>query len=68
VKGHQRMIGDAIQRSIGRGRAVESPDHLPDAARDAYLLAQELKTLQQRVEVLRRFQIEVQRTARSWVR
>lgn len=62
-----RQIADAVQRSRGRARAVETPEHLPDAARDAYVLANEYEALRIEVERLRRFQQDVRRSVREWL-
>lgn len=48
------QLRELIDRSIRRAHTVETPDHLPDHARDAYYLAVELKTLTERYEVSQR--------------
>lgn len=63
---HQRTIGDAVKRSLGRARAVETWEHLPDAALDAYLLAKEYETVRQEAERLRQFRRNVLNTVSQW--
>lgn len=56
---------DAVSRSIGRARSVETPDHLADASRDAYMLAVAYKELGAEADRLRRYKVRVQQAMRD---